>query len=164
MTDYYDTVGHLSVKYSQKAIQEGEAKAKKVRRALLLSAAGDVLAFLIVFGIALAVFIVNARLSAEIYASEKIIEDWMSALADFPNTLVALIPWIATLVAFIILMAGWYREIYCISSEPSNLTAGEEIRHGKKEVSKKRKRFAAFAFVTLLFAAVQGILTAYILA
>lgn len=33
-----------------------------------------------------------------------------------------------------------------------------------EEVSKKRKRFAAFAFVTLLFAAVQGILTAYILA
>lgn len=163
MTDYYDTVGQLSVIYSREAVQASKVRAKKVRAALILSAAGDALAFLIVFGIALAVFIVNARLSAEIYASEKFVEDWMSALADFPNTLVALIPWIATLVAFIVLMAGWYEEIIYTSTEPSDMTAREEIKYSKKEVGKKRKLFATFAFVTLLFAAVQGILTAYIL-
>ena len=163
MTNYYDNVGSLSVKYSEEALQEGAVKAKKVRRALRLAATVDVLAFLVVIGIALAVFIVNARLSAEIYESEKFVEDWMSALADFPNTLVALIPWIATIVAFILLMVEWSGEISCVSSEPSNSTVKEEVKSSKQMVSGKKTLFAIFAFITLLYAAVQGILTVYIL-
>lgn len=136
MNRYKGEFGDIEVKYCERAAREKEQMERRIRRELAMENILGILSFVLVLGISIAIFIVNARLSGQIETSEKFVEDWMSALVDYPNTFVALVPWIAMCVTFL----GYKIDFF------------ETLRY-----------YIIALVVTIIYTAVQGGLMLYIL-
>ena len=161
---YFGPFYKLEVKYSKEAIDEGNKKAKIVRKALLRSVFIDLVIFILAFGSSLAIFLVDKNLTDNITSSEKFIESWMKYFVNFPNSLIVIVFWILIVLSFIFLINGWYDNLrYFVSSETSNSDTNEEIYALRRHNRSRRKLFIIFVFLTFVFAAIQSALTIYLL-